>query len=74
MTGKRFERTDADGNTFMCAEDETVTMSLKAYRKGEKRVKKLRDALKKVLNQPFNGSWDVQAVFVQQVLNELGEK
>jgi hypothetical protein len=39
------------------------------------RVAELVEALRIVLNQPFNGSWDAQAVFVREALAKYeGEK
>lgn len=34
----------------------------------QKRIEKLEAALMTVLNQPFKGSWDAQAVFIQEAL------
>lgn len=37
-------------------------------------ARELQKALETVLNQPFNGSWDSQAVFVQNVLVPFTKK
>jgi hypothetical protein len=39
-----------------------------------RRIEKLETALMTVLNQPFNGSWDAQAVFIQEALEAMEGK